>query len=208
MAEHHALGETGSTSGIENAQQGIAMAPRILHRGARGNQCFVVEHAGRGVAVTGVDDRTQCLRCLDDLAGQGNEVVIDNQHAGLRVIQRIDDLGHAPADIDRIEHRVGPGHCLVVLDVALGVEREYGHSIAAGDAQGLQGAGEAGDAVAELCVGNAAVFGFDGNGVRAALKVTVQTLGDVHRKLQILVVLGQRCRYWLSVIRRIGSLAA
>ncbi|MCY1439796.1 hypothetical protein D9M71_560470 [compost metagenome] len=115
-------------------------------------------------------------------------VVIDQQQRGSGVVQRVDDLRQAPAVVHRVDHRIGPGHRQVVLDVAQRVGRKHGHAVTAGDPQLLQCAGQAGDAIAELGVGDAAVQVTDGRGMRSLLKVAVQTLGDVHAKLQFLLL--------------------
>ncbi|MNL63657.1 hypothetical protein D3C87_1878100 [compost metagenome] len=87
MAEHHALGETGGAAGVENAQQGVAATVRVFHRFVLGDQGFVVEHALGRFAVTGINHQADALRLDGHLGAQFLEGVIDDQHAGLRVVQ-------------------------------------------------------------------------------------------------------------------------
>ena len=82
MAEHHALGEAGGAAGVENAEQGIAATARILHRFADRDQGFVVEHAARRFAVTGVDHLAHGFRLLEYLGAQFLVVIVDDQHRG------------------------------------------------------------------------------------------------------------------------------
>ncbi|MDT4874079.1 hypothetical protein FQZ97_1093560 [compost metagenome] len=110
-------------------------------------------------------------------------MIVDDQDRSCRVIQRVDDLGHAPTIIDRIDHGIRPGHRQVVLDVALGIEGKHGHALATGDAQLLQGTGQARNAIAELGIGDTTALGTDGGGVGAPLQMAVQALGDVHGNL-------------------------
>ncbi|MNO74353.1 hypothetical protein D3C76_653490 [compost metagenome] len=188
VAEHHALGEACGAAGVEDAEQGIALAARIFHRCAGGDQRLVAEHAFRGLAVAGVDHRAQGLRLGHDLPAQGEEGVVDDQHGGVRIIQGIDDLGGAPADVHRVDHRIGPGHGLVVLDVALRVDRQHRHAVTTDHAQLLQGSGQAGDALAEFGIAHAAALETDGGRIRPPLQMAVQTLGDVHQNLRILLL--------------------
>ncbi|MCY1286702.1 hypothetical protein D9M70_356780 [compost metagenome] len=182
MAEHHALGEAGGAAGVEDAEQRIAATAGVFHGLAAFDQRLVAEHAFGSFAVAGMDHRADGLRIGGDARAELLEGVIDDQDGGIRIVQGIDDLRGAPADVHRVEHRIGPGHGLVVLDVALGIEGKHGHAVAAGHAQLLQRSGQAGDALAELGVGHAAAVDAYGGGIRAPLQVAVQALGDVHRK--------------------------
>ncbi|MNE77014.1 hypothetical protein D3C80_1732950 [compost metagenome] len=131
-----------------------------------------------------MDHRADGLRIGGNARAELLEGVIDDQDGGIRIVQGIDDLRGAPADVHRVEHRIGPGHGLVVLDVALGIEGKHGHAVTAGHTHFFQGAGQAGNAVAEFGIGHAAAVGTDSGGIRAPLQMAVQTLGDVHRNLQ------------------------
>ncbi|MNZ72100.1 hypothetical protein D3C78_904700 [compost metagenome] len=184
VAEHHALGKTGGATGVEDAQQRVTAAARVFHRLAVGDQCLVAEHAFRYLAVAGIDHRANGLRAGGGAGTQFLEGVVDDQHAGVRIVEGIDDLRGAPADVHRVQHRIRPRHGLVVLDVALRVERQHRHAVTAGHAQLLQGTGQACDAVAELGVGHAAALIADGGRIRAPLQMAMQTLGDVHQNLQ------------------------
>ncbi|MCY1359062.1 hypothetical protein D9M69_456160 [compost metagenome] len=110
--------------------------------------------------------------------------VIDDQYAGLRVIQGVDDLCRTPANIDRVEHGIGPGYCQVVLDIALRVERQHRHAFTAGHAEAFQRAGQPGDAITQLGEAQAATLITDGCGVGSLLHMAQQSLGQVHRNLQ------------------------
>ncbi|MNE78988.1 hypothetical protein D3C80_1754370 [compost metagenome] len=83
MAEHHPFGEAGGATGVEDAQQGVALAPCILHRSVGTDQGFIVEHARRGLAVTGIDQGVYALGGSADLCRQGGKGIIDDQDAGL-----------------------------------------------------------------------------------------------------------------------------
>ncbi|MDT4826565.1 hypothetical protein FQZ97_598800 [compost metagenome] len=181
VAEHHALWETGGATGVEDPQQRVAAPAHILHRRVFGDQRFVGEHALRRLAVAGMDQRADGLRLLGDLERQLLEAVVDDQHGGFRVVQGIDNLLQAPADVHRIEYRVGPGHRQVVFDVALGVDRQHGDAVAADHADALQAARQAGDAVAELGEADALTQATDGDCMRALLHVAVQRLSNVHQ---------------------------
>ncbi|MNE57798.1 hypothetical protein D3C80_1527860 [compost metagenome] len=87
VTEHHALGETGGAAGIENAQQGVATTVRVFNRFVLGDQGFIVEHAFRRFAVTGINHQADTLGLDGHLGAQFLESIIDDQHAGLRVVQ-------------------------------------------------------------------------------------------------------------------------
>ncbi|MCY1364158.1 hypothetical protein D9M68_565820 [compost metagenome] len=150
VADHHALGETGGAAGVEHPEQRIAAAAHVLHRLGRGQQCLVVEHAFGGFAVASIDQVAERIGLLEDRFAHRLEGVVDDQHGRLRVVQGIDDLGHAPARIDRVQHTIAPRHAQAVLDVTLRVAREHGDAVAAGHAQPLQGAGQSGHALPEF----------------------------------------------------------
>ncbi|MNN39777.1 hypothetical protein D3C81_1538260 [compost metagenome] len=184
MTEHHTFREPGGAAGVEDTQQGIATAARVLDWLVFGDQLLVVVHAGGRFAVTRIDQGTDGLGLGDDLRAQVLEVVIDDQDGGFRVVQRIDDLRHAPAVVHRVDHRIGPRHRLVVLDVTQGVERQHGHAVTTGHPKLLQRPGQAGDTVAKLAISDTASFVTNGGRVGTPLQMTVQPLGDVHAKLQ------------------------
>ncbi|MNN02251.1 hypothetical protein D3C81_1149030 [compost metagenome] len=180
VAEHHALGETGGAAGVEDPQQRIAAAARVLDRVGRGDQRLVGHHAGRAFAVAGIDHLADRLRFRGDFGAKVLEGVVDDQHDGFRIIHGVDDFRRAPADVDRIDHRVRPRHRQVVLDAARRVDGQHGHTLATGDTHALQRAGESRHAVAELGIGHAVAVAADGDGVGALLQLTVQPLGYVH----------------------------
>ncbi|MNR01603.1 hypothetical protein D3C85_1174130 [compost metagenome] len=91
----------------------------------------------------------------------------------MRVVQGVNDLSHTPADIDRIEHGIGPWDRLVILDVTLRIKRQHRHTITTGHTQGLQGTRQASDPIAEFGIGDATSLITNGSGIWAALKVTV-----------------------------------
>ncbi|MNN56586.1 hypothetical protein D3C81_1715260 [compost metagenome] len=157
---------------------------RVFNRFALGDQGFVIEHALGRFAVTGINHQADALGLDSHLGPQFLEGVIDDQHAGLRVIQGVDDLGRAPADVDRIEHGIGPRYCLVVLDVALGVEREHRYTLATGHAQALERASQPGNAIAQLGESHTAALITNCRGIGALLPMALQPLGHVHRNLQ------------------------
>ncbi|MCY1412317.1 hypothetical protein D9M71_277190 [compost metagenome] len=208
VAEHHAFREAGGAAGVEDAQQGVATAACVLDWLVLGDQRFVAEHAFRRLVVAGVDHRADGLGLGGDLPAQVLEGIVDDQHGGLGVVEGIDDLGGAPANIHRVEHGIGPGHGLVVLDITLRVDRQHCHAIATGHAELLQRAGQASHAVAELGIGHAAALVADGRRVGTPLQMAVQTLGDVHQNLQSCCSRGatRLCRPSLVSLNRLMQL--
>ncbi|MCY1448328.1 hypothetical protein D9M71_649880 [compost metagenome] len=101
------------------------------------------------------------------------ERVVDDQHGRIGVIQGIDDLGDAPARIDRVQYTVAPGYAQAVLDILLGVARQHGDAVPAGHAEFLQCAGQPGDTLAELGERHAAPLAANGSGIGALLHVAV-----------------------------------
>ncbi|MNZ73127.1 hypothetical protein D3C78_915290 [compost metagenome] len=180
VAEHHALGEAGGAAGVEDPQQRIATAAGVLHGSGRGDQRLVGHHAGRAFAVAGIDHLADRLRLRSDPGAKVLESVVDDQYDGFRIIHGVDDFRRAPADVDRIDHRVRPRHRQVVLDAARRVDGQHGHTLATGDTHALQRAGESRHAVAELGVGHVVAVAANGDGVGALLQLTVQPLGYVH----------------------------
>ncbi len=180
MRQHHALRESSGPAGIEHPGQIGATASRIGHRFCLVQKRLVAQHAvGRG-PVADMDQSAQRRRALKQFGQQGQEGVVDQQHLGIAVVQRIGDLGGTPARVDRIHSRASPGHGHVVLDIAVGVERQDPNPVTGLHTQALQRAGQAPDTVLKLGEGVTAVAADGGHGARLARDGAMQGLGDLH----------------------------
>ncbi|MDT4853797.1 hypothetical protein FQZ97_880750 [compost metagenome] len=184
VADHHALGEAGGTSGVEDAQQRIAATAHVLHRLRIGQQCLVGKHALGSLAVAGIDQVANGLGQVRDGFANLLEAVVDNEHGRLRIVEGVDDLRHAPAGVHRIQHPVRPGHAQAVFDIALRVARQHGDAVAALQAQALQCTGQACNPAAKLGEGQALAQITDGSRIGTLLHMAMQALGDVHRNLR------------------------
>ncbi|MCY1361091.1 hypothetical protein D9M69_477470 [compost metagenome] len=185
VADHHAFGEAGGAAGVEDAQQGIATAAGIGDWLGGGQQRLARQHAGGCLTIPGVDQGAQGPGLLEDAQAYLDEGLVDYQHGGFGVVQGIGNLGQTPAGIHRIQHAIAPRYAECVFDIALRIAREHGDAFAAGHAQGLQGAGQARDTLAEFGEGDAATLVADGRRVGPFRHVAVQPLGDIHPNLRI-----------------------
>ncbi|MCY1292660.1 hypothetical protein D9M70_418960 [compost metagenome] len=183
VRQHHALGQAGGAAGVENHREVLAAAPAVLDRRALGDQPLERQHAGRRLAFVGVDQNRFTPGLGDDRLDQRQVHVVDDQHAGVAVVQRVDDLRRAPADVHRIEHRPGPPAGHHVLLEAVGVQRQHGDALAGLHAEVAQRPGQARDALGVLAVG-AVAAAIDGRHlVGGHLQRRVQALGQVHGDL-------------------------
>ncbi|MCY1421359.1 hypothetical protein D9M71_370110 [compost metagenome] len=115
-----------------------------------------------------------------DAVDQRQELIIDDEHARIAVIQRVDDLRDAPAGIDRVEHTAPPPHTHHVFQVTVAVERKHADPVTRRHAQVAQGAGQAGDTFAELPVGMTPRTEDRDDPFRGLLQRALQALGQVH----------------------------
>jgi hypothetical protein len=63
-------------------------------------------------------------------------MLIDHQRHAPRILERIGDLGRAPAEVGGHDHAAGPGGRQIDLQVMIAVEREYGDARTFGQALG------------------------------------------------------------------------
>ena len=180
VAEHHALGEAGGAARVEEAGQAVAAAAHVGDGRGRRQEVLVGEHpVGRG-AVADVDHRLQLRALLAQRRDVRRHGVVDQQDAGVGVVQAVGHLLGAPPRVDRVEDGVGPRHPEQVLEVAVAVERQDRDAVAAGHADGVQRVGEPGDAIAELGEGALPIPADRGDPIRRLDQRPMQALGDVH----------------------------
>jgi hypothetical protein len=73
------------------------------------------------------------LQARQQLARQRNEHRIDEQHAGCRVFENVDNLLFEQPRIDRVQDRADPGDAVEQFEVPVSVHRERRYAIAAAD---------------------------------------------------------------------------
>ena len=110
-------------------------------------------------------------------------MVIDDQDAGVAIIQRIGDLRRAPAGVDRIEHAAAPPHAHHVFEVAVRIEREHADPVAFRHAEPAQRGGEARDMIREFAERAPASLERDRHPIRILLQRAMQALGQIHALL-------------------------
>ena len=180
VAEHHAFGEAGGAARVEEAGQAVAAAADVGDGGGRGQEVLVGEHpVGRG-AVADVDHGPQLGALLPERRDVRRQGVVDQQDAGVGVVQAVRHLLGAPPGVDRVQDRIGPRHPEQVLEVAVAVERQDRDAVTAGHAEGVQRVGQSGDAVAELGEGALTIPADRGDPIRRLHQRPMQALGDVH----------------------------
>ena len=133
VAEHHALGITSGAAGVEHARQVAAAAVRVLGRQILGEQLLIVQRAAGLGPLAAENHRLQARRLLAQRRDRRRERIVDQQNAGIAVRQRIGDLGRAPPDVNRVDHRPGPRHPQQELVVAVRVQRQHAHPVARAD---------------------------------------------------------------------------
>ncbi|MNO44993.1 hypothetical protein D3C76_352500 [compost metagenome] len=180
MRLHHALGKAGGAAGVHDAGEVFTAAPGVFDRRGLGNQLLETQHAHRHFALAGIDKPWHMAGTDADLLGQWCKVFVDDKDAGTAIVQRIDDLRHAPADVHRVEHPAAPPHAHDVLQIAVGVERQHADPIAGRHAQTLQGTRQASDAITKLAIGPTAITENRRELNRVLLQRALQALGHVH----------------------------
>ncbi|MNF40885.1 hypothetical protein D3C84_218970 [compost metagenome] len=180
MRLHYALGKARGTAGIEDAGKVVIATPGVIDGRRVLQQLFVAQHAGRCAALARIDELRRVPGLGTDAFDQRQELVIDDEQARIAVIQRIDDLRDAPTGIDRVEHTTAPPHAHHVFQITVAVERKHADAVTGGHAQVAQGAGQAGDTLAELPVGVAPLTEDADDLLRGLLQRALQALGQVH----------------------------
>ena len=139
VAEHHALGPAGGAAGVEDGGEIVAAAAGVV-RPARGRRRAARRTSSRPVRgsspawTTCVEVRVRRADARD-VAGEG---VVDDEHAGVDLGERLGDLGDAPAQVDRDDDAARPQRRGEELVIAVGVQRQDRGALAVLDAQLLQ----------------------------------------------------------------------
>ncbi len=101
VREHHALGNARGAAGIEATGEILAASAGIGHRGVALDQRLAWQPScGRGV-VAQVDARRQAAARRAQIGHHWRAVVVHQQHSCVAVVQRVGDLGRAPARVHR-----------------------------------------------------------------------------------------------------------
>ncbi|MEY9615340.1 hypothetical protein ABIF21_008214 [Bradyrhizobium elkanii] len=179
MAQHHALGAAGGAAGVEDAGEIVTAAHGIGHRCAARDQRLVILHAGRRLALVGIDQLQAgdgaCQRRADR-----RKRLVDEQDRCAAVAQRVLVLQRRPADVERHDHGAGPADGEVELEIAVGVERQDRDAVAVQRAEGADRGGKAGDAVADLAPVAPPLTADDCEPVWIDLQRAPQSVRDVH----------------------------
>ncbi|MNX80410.1 hypothetical protein D3C86_1120700 [compost metagenome] len=108
VAVHHALGETGGAAGVEDAGQVVAGAVCVFNRRGGVDERGQRRHALGRAALACVEEDRRPFGAGADAFDAVEKMVVDHEDAGVAVVQRVDDLGHAPARVDGVEHAAAP----------------------------------------------------------------------------------------------------
>ncbi len=90
------------------------------------------------------------LEAPGELGQRRREGVVDEDHPVLGVVDDVGDLVGEQADVDRVQDGAEARHAEVELEVALAVPAEGRHPVALLDAEPLEDAAEALDALGDL----------------------------------------------------------
>ncbi|MNS01806.1 hypothetical protein D3C72_330970 [compost metagenome] len=180
---HDAFRPTGGAAGVHDAGQVVAAAKRIVDRRCVPNQLLVGEHAFRQRTVADMDEQRTHPGGAGDAFGHGQERVVDQQDAGVAVVQRINDFRHAPADVHRVDHAAAPPGREEIFEEAVGVQAQQADPVASLHAQLLQRTGEARHPVGQFGIGTTAVAKHGRQCMGALLQHMVQALGQIHGAL-------------------------
>ncbi|MNK87896.1 hypothetical protein D3C87_1078430 [compost metagenome] len=180
---HHAFRSAGGAAGVHDARQVIAAAKRVVHRRGFTNQLLVGQHAFWQRPVANVDQQRPHPGAAGNAFGQGQEGVVDQQDAGVAVVQRIDDFRHAPANVHRVDHATAPPGRQEILKEPVGVQAQQTDAIAGLHPQLLQGSGQASHSVGQFGIGAASVAKDRRHGMGTLLQHAVQALGQIHEVL-------------------------
>ncbi|MNP01116.1 hypothetical protein D3C76_929190 [compost metagenome] len=170
---HHAFRSAGGAAGVHDAGQVITTTEGIIDRLGITNELFVRQHALGGRTIANMDQQRSYFGSASNGFGHRQKGVVDHQDTGVAVVQRVGDFRHGPADVDRIEHATAPPGGEVVLEKSVAVQTEQTHAVAGVHASLLQGAGQASNAVGQLCVSLAPVTEDRRQSVGALLQDTV-----------------------------------
>ncbi|MCY1494481.1 hypothetical protein D9M68_283530 [compost metagenome] len=175
----------------------------VAYRRRFGNQLLVGKHALGGRAIAHVDQDRADLGGGGDVVGEVQEMVIDQQDTGVAVVQRVDDLRHAPADIHWVENSSAPPAGEHVFQKAVGVQGQHAHPVAIAHAVLLQRSGQARDPFSQFMKAAASAAEDSGGLIGVKLQGTVQPLGQVHqgdpRNVLVVDTCVDRCESaWLS----------
>jgi hypothetical protein len=135
----------------------VDLGPREVARAGLLEQLLVGDRAREGVevAVAHHHEVAHAVELGRQLRQRRDERAVDEDHPVLRVVDDVDDLLGEQADVERVQDGAVGGHGEVELVVALGVPGEGRHPVAALDAEALEHAPEAVDALGHLRVGGA-----------------------------------------------------
>ena len=187
VRERDTLGLASGAARVHHGGQVLALMAKVLRGLGLGHQLLVAQHAGRHFAIVAVHQGLEALRGLAQQGRLRREVAVHQQDAGVAVIERVADLGRAPAHVDGVDHATAPPHAVEVLHVADGVQRHHADTVAGLHAQLAQHAGQAGHAVGQLPEAQFLVATGHGQGVGAFAHGLVQGLGQLHGEVSFVV---------------------
>jgi hypothetical protein len=167
VREHHALGETGGATGVNNGGQRVGRAAHIFHgRGCSQLRLQRQIACGR-LGFAHVHPQPKGRQGVGQGLCGGHQAVVDRQRAGAAVVQRVGHFGRRPTRVDRVDDQPGPSPGQQQLDHAVAVEGQHRQ------------------ALARLPVSLAAVACDGGDLVGVPLHRAVQTSGEVHACVSI-----------------------
>ena len=161
MAEAHALGGSGRTSGIEHRRLGVFVEIREFKTGAgAGKQGFVlVAERNGGIErcpfVINQDEMPYVCQTRRDLFDQREKLTVEQEHVGLGVNQGEGDLFGTQAHIHRLQDRPHHRHGKKTFQITVAVPVHHRHSCPGFHAKSAQTACQAADPLAQRAVSKA-----------------------------------------------------
>ena len=152
VAEHDALGGAGGAAGVEDRREVVVVAHGVGHRIGAGDQRFEIVRAG-DLGLAQPDDRELDIGPGAQVFDQRGEIVVDDEEAGVAVIEGIGDLGHAPAGVDGVQDAAGPEGGEDVFEIAVGIGGEHADPVAGFHSKARQPSGQPCDTVGEDGIG-------------------------------------------------------
>ena len=169
VAVEHAFGPAGGAAGVaEGAGEVLVEDGPGEVFGAGGEQGFVVVEGlvgwgegGRGYGAAHENDGADGGGSGEDCFEQGGEAGVGADDHAAGVVEDVDDVVGGEAGVHGVDDGAHAGDGVVELEMALAVPGEGGDTVALGDAEGLESAGEATAATLDVavgCAGGGAVF--------------------------------------------------
>ena len=177
VGEHYALRTARGAAGVEQAGQLVVSGPGIVQRLVAGQVLVAQQALGTGEIVE-PDDLAQRRRPAVEYLQMVHHAGVDEHRHGTRVVKDVLDFGCRQPRVQRHHHRAQPGQGVHEFKIAVGIQRQDRHAVAATHVQCGKRTGDPAHAILRLPPGPPTAGEGGRNAVGTGLDGAAKSLGQ------------------------------